>query len=198
MRHVAEDKKTNAGHASQSTSLSRFIREQVTPIARAFAEGPLMVLRVKTGGGRITLVKSHAKASAEAPRRREGPEDQTHHGHPAQAPIFNGEVGRSYTTVNAEVVGIFRDLPDPPAVNDKLSTGQVLGHIEALRLRNPVRCPIDGSLVAQVAADGQPVDFGETLFVVDSGLAAVQAEQIAQIEAQPAAEIADLTEPPRM
>jgi hypothetical protein len=45
----------------------------------------------------------------------------------------------------------------------------VLGDIEALKLRTPVRAGIAGRFVGQVVEDGQPVDFGETLFVIDAG-----------------------------
>ncbi|MDQ6780416.1 MAG: hypothetical protein M3Z37_04585, partial [Candidatus Eremiobacteraeota bacterium] len=67
--------------------------------------------------------------------------------------------------------------------------------IEALRLRNAVRCPVECMLIAQVVVDGQPVDFGETLFVVDSGGAPVSLE-IADVTADGL--LPEPVEPPRL
>ena len=76
----------------------------------------------------------------------------------------------------------------------------MLGHIEALRLRNEVRCPVTCTLIAQVVVDGQPVDFGEPLFLVDSAgvpltSASDTGEPVAAVEP---AEPAEPAEPPRL
>jgi acetyl-CoA carboxylase biotin carboxyl carrier protein len=193
---VAEHKKAHT--EDESSSFARFVRKTVGPLSRAFADSPLMQLRVRTPHGSVTLAKarpvdtrlpSNVPASdvSETPRS----------GYPRTVParVYNGEAGRAYDTINAEVVGIFRDVAEPPATGDKLGAGRVLGHIEALRLRNEVRCPIDCVLVAQVVVDGQPVDFGEPLFVVDSGGVPIPA-----VEAAPTAvpEMVEISEPPRL
>jgi biotin carboxyl carrier protein len=108
--------------------------------------------------------------------------------------VYHGEAGRAYDTINAEVVGLFRDAAEPPGPGDRLEAGRVLGHIEALRLRNEVRCPVDCTLITQVVVDGQPVDFGEPLFVVDSGGASLTPEAAS---AEPVIS-AELAEPPRI
>ena len=125
------------------------------------------------------------------------PIDAPKSGHPRLplARVYNGEAGRTYDTINAEVVGIFRDIAEPPTTGDRLEAGRLLGHIEALRLRNEVRCPIDCKLIAQVVVDGQPVDFGEPLFVVDSGGTPIPQ---AQPETSSMPETADIVEPPRL
>lgn len=151
-----------------------------------------MQLRVKTPHGSVTLAKPSAasRPSATAPADIGEIAKLGHARSAPQARIYNGEVGRAYNTINAEVVGLFRDIAEPPATGERLEAGRVLGHIEALRLRNIVRCPVDCTLIAQVVVDGQPVDFGEPLFVVDSG-----GVEIPQSIAAPEVEIA---EPPRI
>ncbi|HEV2038405.1 MAG TPA: hypothetical protein VGQ96_07350 [Candidatus Eremiobacteraceae bacterium] len=191
---MAEHKKAHA--EDESSSFARFVRNTVGPLSRAFAASPLMQLRVRTRQGIVTLAKV---ASVEPSRLTEIAQlsEAPKSGHSRAAPaarIYNGEVGRSYDTVNAEVVGIFRDVAEPPATGDRLEAGRVLGHIEALRLRNEVRCPIDCTLIAQVVVDGQPVDFGEPLFVVDSG--GVPLPTVDGVE--PAPENVEIVEPPRL
>jgi acetyl-CoA carboxylase biotin carboxyl carrier protein len=191
---VAEHKKARA--EDEPSAFARFIRKTVSPLSRAFADSPLMQLRVRTPNGSVTLAKAapiDARVGSSAAELSDLPKS----GHPRVplARVYNGEAGRSYDTINAEVVGIFRDIPEPPTTGDHLEAGRLLGHIEALRLRNEVRCPIACKLIAQVVVDGQPVDFGEPLFVVDSG-----GTPIPQVEAETSSvpETAEIIEPPRI
>jgi biotin carboxyl carrier protein len=85
------------------------------------------------------------------------------------------------------VVGIFNAAPDLPFPGEQVAEDQVLGHIEALKLKHSVRSGGRGVFVAQVAEDGQAVDFGEALFVVD------RAET-----PKPAPAPTEILEPPRL
>ncbi len=191
---VAEHKKAHTD--DEPSTFARFVRKTVSPLSRAFAESPLMQLRVRTPQGSVTLAKVadvHANIASPSAEPAEAPRA----GHPRSSPaarVYNGEAGRSYDTINAEVVGIFRDTAEPPETGDRLESGRVLGHIEALRLRNEVRCPIECTLIAQVVVDGQPVDFGEPLFVVDSGGTPLPAPDVTAATLETPA----IAEPPRM
>ena len=192
---MAEHKKAHP--EEESSAFARFVRKTVSPLSHAFADSPLMQLRVRTPHGSVTLAKAAPIDSRLASSGLAEPIDAPKSGHPRVplARVYNGEAGRTYDTINAEVVGIFRDIAEPPTTGDRLEAGRVLGHIEALRLRNEVRCPIDCKLIAQVVVDGQPVDFGEPLFVVDSGGA-----PIPQVEPATASvpETVEIVEPPRL
>ncbi|HLW36817.1 MAG TPA: hypothetical protein VKR99_00175, partial [Candidatus Eremiobacteraceae bacterium] len=184
--------------SNKESSLARFIRDQVDPISAAFSQTPLTRLRVKTSRGAVTLVKVPPSANGVSHSTEDGSEgarapEKLPHG----ARLHNPEAGRAYDTISADVVGIFRELPEPPATGERLTNGQVLGHIEALRLRNTVVCPVDCTLIAQVVDDGQPVDFGETLFVVDSGGVPLERESEPLPEAE-AAQALEPVEPPRL
>jgi biotin carboxyl carrier protein len=192
---VAEHKKARA--EDEPSAFARFIRKTVSPLSRAFADGPLMQLRVRTPNGSVTLAKA-APVDARVGSSVAELSDLPKSGHPRVplARVYNGEAGRSYDTINAEVVGIFRDIPEPPTTGDHLEAGRLLGHIEALRLRNEVRCPIACKLIAQVVVEGQPVDFGEPLFVVDSG--GISIAQVAEAETTSVPETVEIAEPPRL
>jgi biotin carboxyl carrier protein len=185
---MAEKPETNGTSAA---ALSRFVAERVTPLAKAFAATPLMELRVRTSEGSIRLVKAvdaheaHAPAGSSASRPARS-------GH---RPVLmtSDESGRPYDTISAEVVGIFSAAPDLPAPGSAIADDRVLGYIEALKLKHPVRTGGPCALVAQVAEDGQAVDFGEALFVVDR---AAQPAQSAPPVAAPV--LVEALEPPRL
>ena len=181
-----------------------FVRSQVDPISKAFAASPLAQLRLKTKLGSVTLEKAPAPAAGPADGRQgDAAKAAGEHTKPATSryaplvPAQNGEAGRSYLTISSEVVGIFRDAANPPVPGERLRKDQVLGYIEALRLRNEVRCPGEATLVAQVVIDGQAVDFGEALFVVDTTETAAAAAPVEEA-AEPAAAAEPVIEPPRM
>ncbi|HYK52350.1 MAG TPA: biotin/lipoyl-containing protein [Candidatus Eremiobacteraceae bacterium] len=173
---------------SASADLMEFVQNELPGLCEAFAETPLMRLRVTTAEGSVTLEKAGAKSSAPdvdaEPRRAFRSHDY----------LPDAEPGRAFTTIAADVVGIFHSAPDIPDLGGSIVTDQVLGYIEALKVRTPVKAGIEGRLVAQVAEDGQPVDFGETLFVIDTGPADSVTADLSAEEPEPEL----MTEPPRI
>jgi biotin carboxyl carrier protein len=166
---------------SATPDLLQFIHQTLSGLSKTFAEGPLMSLRVSTPDASVTLVKSAGGIRAIS----EDAVAERHRGAwPMHAYLPDGEPGRAYDTVNADVVGIFHAAPDAPAPGETIEADRVLGYIEALKVRTPVRSGISGRVVGQVAENGQAVDFGETLFVVDSGAPQPAVEQ-AQEEIEP-------------
>ena len=174
---------------SASADLMQFVQTRLPELCDAFAQTPLMRLRVTTAEGSVTLEKAGARApsgdlEAAEPRRSQRSHDY----------LPDAEPGRAYSTVAADVVGIFHNAPDILELGAAVTPDHVLGYIEALKLRTPVKAGVDGRLVAQVAEDGQPVDFGETLFVIDTG--PVEAAPVEP--AAPDIEPEVIAEPPRI
>jgi acetyl-CoA carboxylase biotin carboxyl carrier protein len=161
------------GSGSKPVDLSDFVSRRLSAVSEAFAAGPLMQLRVTVRGASFTLVK---KGAPDRAGQHIEIIDRRHAGRLPHAMLTDGEPGRAYETVCADVVGVFHSAPDLPAPGDAIEADRVLGDIEALKLRTPVRAGFAGRFVGQVVEDGQPVDFGETLFVIDGGPAEVLAE----------------------
>jgi acetyl-CoA carboxylase biotin carboxyl carrier protein len=147
---------------ADTTELLTFVNERVAPLARTFAQLPVMQLRVRTAQGMITLVKA---APGAADGAKSPPTAKSAHAPKVQ----EGEPGRAYDTINAEAVGVFRPAPDIPQFGERVEADRVLGFVEALKLRNPVRAGAPCYFVAQAVEDGQAVEFGEVLFVVERG-----------------------------
>jgi acetyl-CoA carboxylase biotin carboxyl carrier protein len=74
--------------------------------------------------------------------------------------------------VKSPMVGTVYLQPQPGApafvkVGDKVSAGQTLMIIEAMKTMNPVPAPRAGTVVELLVGDGQPVEFGEPLLVLE-------------------------------
>ncbi|WP_165847950.1 acetyl-CoA carboxylase biotin carboxyl carrier protein [Paraburkholderia lacunae] len=51
---------------------------------------------------------------------------------------------------------------------ETIEAGQVMCVIEAMRLKHEIRSPHDGRLVEVLADEGEPVDFGRPLFIIEA------------------------------
>ncbi|MEO0116661.1 MAG: acetyl-CoA carboxylase biotin carboxyl carrier protein [candidate division WOR-3 bacterium] len=77
-----------------------------------------------------------------------------------------------YEEIKSPMVGTFysRTKPDaPPFVKegDIVEPGQVLCLIEAMKLMNEIEAEKRGKIIKVLAKDGQPVEFGQTLFLFE-------------------------------
>ncbi len=50
----------------------------------------------------------------------------------------------------------------------RVKKGQTLCIIEAMKLMNEIECELDGKIVSVLVENGQPVEFGEPLFVIET------------------------------
>jgi acetyl-CoA carboxylase biotin carboxyl carrier protein len=73
----------------------------------------------------------------------------------------------------APTVGTFYAAPEPGAApfvreGDSVRVGQQIGIVEAMKLMIPIQADRDGQVVAVVAANGSPVEYGDRLFTFAS------------------------------
>jgi acetyl-CoA carboxylase biotin carboxyl carrier protein len=73
--------------------------------------------------------------------------------------------------INAPIVGTFYSSPSPEAdpfvtVGDAIKPGKVLCIIESMKLMNEIEAEISGTIVKRLVDNGEPVEYGETLFLV--------------------------------
>jgi acetyl-CoA carboxylase biotin carboxyl carrier protein len=74
--------------------------------------------------------------------------------------------------VKSPMVGTFYRSPSPGAkayveVGDTVKTGQTVCIIEAMKLLNEIECDKDGVVKAILVENGQPVEYGEPLLVIE-------------------------------
>ncbi|MFN8215994.1 MAG: acetyl-CoA carboxylase biotin carboxyl carrier protein [Solirubrobacterales bacterium] len=76
------------------------------------------------------------------------------------------------TPIESPSVGLFWRSPSPGAppfveVGDRVANGQTVCIVEVMKLMNHVPSPVDGVVSAILVDNGAPVEFGQTIVVVD-------------------------------
>jgi acetyl-CoA carboxylase biotin carboxyl carrier protein len=74
--------------------------------------------------------------------------------------------------ITAPMVGTFYGSPSPGAkafveIGDEIKVGQVLCIIEAMKMMNQIEADRAGRITSVMARSGDPVEFGQPLFVVE-------------------------------
>ncbi len=82
-----------------------------------------------------------------------------------------GVAAETGTAVPSPIVGTFYRAPDPnspPFVNvgDRVQVGQVLCIVEAMKLMNEIEAEVAGEILKIHPENGQPVQYGDTLFTI--------------------------------
>ncbi len=142
-------------------SLYRFIKG--TDIVELEIEGPdgkFRLKRAEQGGG--VLAPSPAPVVMQAAPALEAP------GGVSEA----GKMPDNVKLVTSPMVGTFYSAPSPEVdpfveIGATISAGQPLCIIEAMKLMNEVESELSGKVIEILVDNGQPVEYGEPLFMVD-------------------------------
>lgn len=121
-----------------------------------------LVLRTQASGGAVVHaapavyapapIAAHATSpTAKAPAKEEAPKGKQ---------------------ITSPFVGTFYRAPSPTAEpyvreGQSVKRGDTLCIIEAMKLMNPLEAEVSGKIVSILVENGQPVEFGEPLFIVE-------------------------------
>jgi acetyl-CoA carboxylase biotin carboxyl carrier protein len=91
------------------------------------------------------------------------------------APAIEGPAAKpkpNEHVITAPMVGTFYASPSPGAkafieIGDEIKVGQVLCIIEAMKMMNQIEADKAGKVTSIMARNGDPVEFGQPLFVVE-------------------------------
>ena len=77
-----------------------------------------------------------------------------------------------FAVVKSPIVVTFYRAPEPDAkpyaeVGDTVKKGQVLCIIEAMKMMNQIESDKAGKVVSVLVKNGDPVEFGQSLFVIE-------------------------------
>jgi acetyl-CoA carboxylase biotin carboxyl carrier protein len=143
----------------------------VRDLARVLSEEGLTEIEVEHGEMRLRLAKQYMMAPA-APQPMYAPAPAV-----APAPVIAAaapvvDLRSDPRTVTSPMVGTAYLLPEPGAkafvgLGDTVTVGQTLLMVEAMKTFNPITAPRAGKIVQIVVGDGQPVEFGEPLLVLE-------------------------------
>ena len=127
-------------------------------------EESVRISRYPQGGAApITLAPPQVIAAAPAAPSAE----------PAAAPAeAEAEPLGKGTHVEAPMVGTFYSSPSPGAkpfveIGQQVNAGDTLCIIEAMKMLNQIEADKSGVVQARLVENGQPVEFGQALFVID-------------------------------
>ena len=128
----------------------------------ALQEGDLKI-RLRKGGS--APVVAYAPAPAPYPAAAPAAPNSTA---AAAAPA----AGPKLHEIKSEMVGTFYAAPSPTArpfvaIGDEVKPGQVLCIIEAMKMMNQIESDRGGRVTAVMAKNGDPVEFGQPLFVIE-------------------------------
>ena len=84
------------------------------------------------------------------------------------------DAGSRYTEITSPIVGTFYRKPssdDEPyvKVGQYVEKGQVVCIIEAMKIFNEIKSPFSGTIVKVEVEEGQAIEYGQTLFLIDEG-----------------------------
>ncbi len=111
-------------------------------------------------------VAAHAPAAATAPS---APVEPTGGASTTPQPDTKRVDGHAIT---APMVGTFYRSPSPTSkpfveVGQQVKEGDVLCIVEAMKMMNPIESDKSGTVAAVMAEDGEPVEFDQTLFIIE-------------------------------
>jgi acetyl-CoA carboxylase biotin carboxyl carrier protein len=91
---------------------------------------------------------------------------------PRPADVAAAKAKANEHVITAPMVGTFYGAPSPGAkpfieIGDEIKMGQVLCIIEAMKMMNQIESDKAGRVTSIMARNGDPVEFGQPLFVVE-------------------------------
>jgi acetyl-CoA carboxylase biotin carboxyl carrier protein len=91
---------------------------------------------------------------------------------PTAAEVAASKAKANEHVITAPMVGTFYGAPSPGAkpfveIGDEIKMGQVLCIIEAMKMMNQIEADKAGRVTSIMARNGDPVEFGQPLFVVE-------------------------------
>jgi acetyl-CoA carboxylase biotin carboxyl carrier protein len=126
-------------------------KEQRIYLRRGGAQSPVAVAPAMMQPGPATVPPPAAAPAEAAPPKEKKPKDA------------------NVVEITSPFVGTFYRAPAPDAPpfveeGQKISAGQVLCIVEAMKLMNEIEAEIAGTIVEILVENGKPVEFGDPLF----------------------------------
>jgi acetyl-CoA carboxylase biotin carboxyl carrier protein len=153
--------------------------EQIRELASVVTETEITELSIETGDQKITIKKSAAPMQARVELTTppptaacQAPPAQTASASAQAAPTEAKLDESKFTAITSPMVGTFYRSPSPesPAfisVGDRVSIGQTVCIIEAMKLMNDLPSEVAGKLVKICVENGTTIEYGQTLFLLD-------------------------------
>jgi acetyl-CoA carboxylase biotin carboxyl carrier protein len=141
----------------------------IETLAELLQRTGLTEIELAEGDSRLRVVRAPPSLTAAVPAAALAPE-------PARS-VVAAQAARSASerhpgAVHAPMVGTVYLTPEPGAapfiaVGAEVAEGQTLLIIEAMKVMNPIRAPRGGRITEILVSNGDPVEYGELLLVIE-------------------------------
>jgi acetyl-CoA carboxylase biotin carboxyl carrier protein len=135
-------------------------------------ESGIAELEITEGEEKVKIVKGGAVSVSQAPLAPVQPPPAQPPAVAAPAtPVAKPEAGQEGHVLKAPMVGTFYRSPSPDAkafieVGQSIKEGQTICIIEAMKLMNEIESDASGVVKAILVENGQPVEYGQPLFII--------------------------------
>jgi acetyl-CoA carboxylase biotin carboxyl carrier protein len=149
--------------APKSPVVDRALIEELTKLLN---ETGLTEIEIEQDGQRVRVARAAAAAPVAAPPRLEMPQPVAES---ASAPL---DLSKHPGVVISPMVGTAYAAAEPGArpfieIGSKVKAGDTLLIIEAMKTMNQIPAPRAGTVIQILFEDGQPVEFGEPLVIIE-------------------------------
>lgn len=139
----------------------------IRELAELLTETNLTEIEIEHDDLRIRVARTPGEVRVAAPMRAPEPVEAK----PA-VPAPAADAKPAEGAVPSPMVGTAYRAPDPDArpyveVGDKVKAGQTILIVEAMKTMNQIPAPKAGTVTAILVEDGQPVEYGEPLMVIE-------------------------------
>jgi acetyl-CoA carboxylase biotin carboxyl carrier protein len=139
-------------------------QELIRQLAALLKETDLTEIEIETGALKLRVARHVQQVSVPMAMAAPAP-------HAAAAPAA-AEAAAHPGAVSSPMVGTAYLAPEPGAspfvtVGMRVSEGQTVLIIEAMKTMNHIPAPRAGTVTKVLVDDGQPVEFGEPLFIIE-------------------------------
>ncbi|NEV00503.1 acetyl-CoA carboxylase biotin carboxyl carrier protein [Bradyrhizobium uaiense] len=167
MARQPDDKSAAKSKNDSKSDDSVLIRE----LALLLAETNLTEIEIERAGLRVRVARNISIA-ASVPSALHAVAAPAAVGVPAAAVVAATDLAKHPGAVPSPMVGTAYWSPEPGAkpfieVGTKVSAGQTLLIIEAMKTMNQIPSPRAGTVTQILVEDGQPVEFGEPLVIIE-------------------------------
>jgi acetyl-CoA carboxylase biotin carboxyl carrier protein len=125
-------------------------------------------MRIQLRRGGEPIVSGPAPRPAVAPAPAAAPAEASRPAAPP--PVAAAE--EHFVYIKSPMVGTFYAAPDPDSppyvkVGDSVGPDSVVCIVEAMKVFNEIQAEVSGKIVAVLVENGEPVEFGQSLFKID-------------------------------
>jgi acetyl-CoA carboxylase biotin carboxyl carrier protein len=146
--------------------------ERIRRLVELMKEHDMSEIDLRDGETRIQIRRGGEAVITAAPARAVAPAPATPVADaPAAAPLKAAD--ENIVVIKSPMVGTFYTAPDPDSppyvkVGDHVGPETTVCIVEAMKVFNQIPAEVSGKIVAVLIENGQPVEFGQPLYKVDT------------------------------